>query len=32
MIQKLHPLIHPSYVEYLDAVKNNQLADLIMLE
>lgn len=32
MIQKLHPLVHPSYVEYLDAVKNNQLADLTMLE
>ena len=32
MIRKLHPLIHPAYVEYLDAVKNNQLADLDIIE
>lgn len=32
MIRKLHPLVHPAYVEYLEAVKNNQLADLDIIE
>jgi len=32
MIASKHQLVHPAYVEYLEAVNNNQLADVVILD